>query len=52
MLGETVAVLVNERLNAGNYNYRFDAAGLPSGIYLYRLQTQGFTKTNKMLLLK
>ncbi|GMU96186.1 T9SS type A sorting domain-containing protein [Ignavibacterium album] len=52
LLGEEVAVLVNEDKSAGNHTTIFNAAGLPSGIYLYSLST-GFNKeTRKMILLK
>lgn len=52
ILGEEVAVLVNETLNAGEYNYRFDAAKLTSGIYFYRLSSEDFTEVKKMTLIK
>lgn len=52
LLGEEIAVLVNEEKPAGNYTAIFNAAGLSSGIYLYSLST-GFNKeTRKMILLK
>ncbi len=38
-LGEEVAELVNEYMEAGTYTYNFDASKLPSGIYVYTLQT-------------
>ena len=50
--GKEVAVLVNESLNPGSYEVRFDAANLPSGTYFYRLQTDGIFETKKMLLIK
>ncbi len=52
VLGKEVAILVNERLNAGNYNYNFNANGLPSGIYFYRLTVGSFVSTKKMILLR
>lgn len=52
ILGKEVAVLVNESLNAGEYNYRFDAAKLTSGIYFYKLLTDEFTEVKKMTLVK
>lgn len=51
-LGETVEVLADEYLTAGSYEYQFNAAGLPSGIYFYRIETGTFSKVKKMLLLK
>ena len=51
-IGEEVALLVNETKLAGNYEVEFDASGLSSGIYLYRLHSGNFVQTRKMLLLK
>jgi len=50
--GREVAVLVNESLAAGSYNADFDAAGLSSGVYLYKLESDGFVQTKKMVLIK
>jgi hypothetical protein len=52
ILGNEVATLVNEEKPAGNYQFKFDAANLPSGIYFYRIQTNNFTQIKKMVLLK
>ena len=56
MLGELVKELVNEVKPAGTYTATFDgssaAGGLPSGIYVYRIQTEGFSENKKMTLLK
>ncbi len=52
VLGKEVAILVNERLNAGNYNYNFNANGLPSGVYFYRLRAGSFVSTKKMILMR
>ncbi|MFA6364937.1 MAG: T9SS type A sorting domain-containing protein [Candidatus Paceibacterota bacterium] len=51
-LGREVETLVRERKNAGEYEVRFTASSLPSGIYFYRLQTADRTETKKMILLK
>jgi hypothetical protein len=51
LLGREVSVLVNERRNAGVYEVRFDASGLSSGVYFYRLQAGTFVETRKLLLL-
>ena len=51
-LGEKVAELVNEYLDAGTYTYNFDASQLPSGIYVYTLQTGKQVISKKMTLIK
>jgi subtilisin family serine protease len=51
-LGESVDVLFSEELNAGSYNYDWNASNLTSGIYFYRLQTAEFVETKKMTLMK
>lgn len=50
--GREAAVLVNENLSAGEYEYTFDGAGLSSGVYFYALQTEGFAETRRMMLVK
>jgi hypothetical protein len=37
---------------AGQHEAVFDASGLPTGVYLYRLQANGFAQTRRMLLVK
>jgi len=51
-VGEEVAQLYNGEKEAGRYTSEFDASGLPSGIYFYRLQAGSFVETKKMILLK
>jgi len=51
-LGEEVAKLVEELKQAGNYTVKFNATSLISGTYFYRLQTENYTETKKMILLK
>jgi len=52
ILGDEVASLVNEEKSAGAYNINFDATGLSSGLYLYKLQSGSFVETKKMILIK
>jgi hypothetical protein len=52
ILGREVKTLVNELKQAGSYEVQFDAKGLASGIYLYRIETGSFIQTKKMILLK
>ena len=52
MLGREVRTLIEDTQNAGFHEVVFDAAGLPSGAYLYRLATPQKTVTRRMMLLK
>jgi hypothetical protein len=52
ILGEEVASLVDRVLEAGYQSVDWDAAGMPSGIYLYRITAGSFSASRKMLLLK
>jgi len=52
VMGREVQTLVNEKLQPGTYEKLFDASMLPSGIYFYRLEVNGFTETKKMSLIK
>ena len=52
VLGNEIKTIVNEEKQSGIYNVEFDATGLSSGIYLYRLQAGNFIETKKILLLK
>ncbi|HEX9006256.1 MAG TPA: T9SS type A sorting domain-containing protein, partial [Bacteroidota bacterium] len=49
-LGQQVAELVNGEADAGTHDVRFDAAGLASGVYFYRLQAGGQTDTKRLVL--
>ena len=51
-LGEEVETLVAEELGGGNYKYDWNAINLPSGIYFYKLQSENFVETKKMILMK
>ncbi len=52
VIGREVQTLVNERMNAGVYETRFDGAGLNSGVYFYRMITDGYSETKRMTLIK
>jgi len=52
VLGNEVATLVNGIKPAGEYEIKFDAAELGSGIYLYQLKTKNLVQTRKMILIK
>ena len=51
-LGREIATLVNEEKPVGSYEIKFDASGLPSGVYFYQLKAGNFIKTNKMILIR
>ena len=51
-LGEEVETLVAQELNTGNYKYNWNADGLTSGIYFYKIEAGEFVSTKKMILLK
>ncbi len=52
VLGQLITTLVNEEKPAGFYEVDFNAADLPSGVYMYRIQAGDYVETKKMLLLK
>lgn len=50
--GKELVTLVNEFQNAGKYEAEFNGNYLSSGVYLYKLSSENFSKTNRMVLLK
>jgi photosystem II stability/assembly factor-like uncharacterized protein len=52
LLGRDVAVLMDEEKAPGSYSVQFNASGLASGVYVYRLSTSNGTLSRKMLLLR
>ena len=56
VLGREIATLVNEEKSAGNYNIKFDASALPTGVYVYSIYFQSaykaFRISRKMMYLK
>ena len=52
IMGEEIKSLVEGYKEAGIYTVKFNADRHPSGMYLYRLNTNGFTETKKMLFMK
>lgn len=52
ILGKEIRTIKYGRLAPGYYEIDFDAAGIPSGVYFYRLITGEFTDTKKMIIVK
>lgn len=52
MNGQLVATLINGMQASGSHTVSFDASALSSGIYIYRLTSNGYTETKKMMLIK
>jgi hypothetical protein len=51
-LGREVATLVSEVMPSGDHSVQWQADGLPSGVYFYRLQSKNTSETRKLILLK
>jgi len=52
LLGEEIAVILNEVKEAGYHQVEFNASSLPSGVYFYQLKAGNFVETKKLILLK
>jgi hypothetical protein len=52
LLGREVATLVNEQQAPGSHQVTFDATGLTTGVYLYRLTAGTYTATRRMVVMK
>ena len=52
ILGREITTIVNQQLKPGSYEVEWDGSKYASGIYIYRLETENFTDTKKMILLK
>jgi hypothetical protein len=52
ILGREVATLVNQNQKPGNYKVEFDSSKLSSGVYFYRLKTDEFIESKRMILIK
>ena len=50
--GREAVVLINRKLTPGAYEIKWNASGLPSGVYFYTLTTGNFRETKRMILLK
>ena len=52
VLGNEISILVNETKEPGSYEVNFDASGLSSGIYIYKITAGSFQENKKMILLR
>lgn len=50
--GREVTRLIDGTMDAGTHRVQWDASSLPSGVYIYRLETERFTRTGRMTLVK
>lgn len=51
-LGREMVKLVNQKLQAGAYDYEFNGTNFASGVYFYRIEADDFVQTKRMVLLK
>jgi hypothetical protein len=51
-LGQKVAILLGQRMDAGKHSVTFDAGSLSSGVYYYRITAGEFSAVKKMLLMR
>ena len=52
LLGQSVAILTSGYKDAGIYNLTWDASDVASGMYFVKAEADGFTKTQKLMLIK
>jgi len=52
LLGEEVATVVNSFQKADRYEVNFNASGLSSGIYVYKIESTNFSASRKLVLMK
>lgn len=52
LTGRLIKTLVSDTKNAGSYNVEFNAEGISSGVYFYKLSTDNFSDVKRMIILK
>jgi hypothetical protein len=50
--GREMMTLISKNMSAGAHEIKFDASKLSSGIYFYRMKTEKYSRTMKMILIK
>ena len=51
-LGKEVSDIINGNLQAGSYEVEWNASAFTSGVYFYKIQSEGFVETKRMMLIK
>jgi len=52
VLGQKISKLVNQQYKPGSYHVKFDATGLPSGVYFYQIKMGDYQAVRKMVVLE
>ena len=52
ILGKEIQTLISREMNQGSYEISFDGLSIPGGVYFYRMTTEEFTDTKRMILIK
>ena len=52
ILGQNVATVINSDMHMGHHVVTFDATNLPSGMYIYKINVNGFSAQKKMMLMR
>ena len=52
VIGREITTLVNEKMSPGTYSVDWDGLNYPSGVYFYKLVTDAYSETKKMVLIK
>ncbi len=52
VIGREISTLINQQLQPGTYEVTFDGGKYSSGVYFYKIETEGFTEVKRMVLLK
>ena len=52
LIGTEIATLINSKLNAGTYEFKWEPFKMASGVYYYKLEADGFIDTKRIVLIK